>query len=214
VFRALFEILIDPINHHSLCLTHPTMKRNLFDFGFASGSAGSSSSSSGGAVHARSANLGAFNYRGTAFGSSTLTSAFASSSSDTSPSASSVKKAKTEEIWKRVADINLNFLPDGCDPNRYHVSDLGRAKSIINGKTNYLSGSINKHDGYVQIGFSASSQKNNKLHRVVCWAFNGEPPEVLGHCLCLSSVPRVCLMLDLSCSHHLIIAALTTGVPG
>lgn len=190
------------------------MKRSLFDFGFASGSAGNSSSSSGGALHARSANLAAFNSSGTAFGSSTLTSAFASSSSATSPSATSAKKAKTEEVWKRIADVNLSFLPDGCDPDRYHVSDLGRCKSIINGNTKYLGGTVSDRDGYLQIGFCDGASRTQKLHRVVCWAFNGEPPEVLGHCLCLSSVPRVCLMLDLSCSHHLIIAALTTGVPG
>jgi NUMOD4 motif len=190
------------------------MKRNLFDFGFASGSAGSSSSSSGGALHARSANLAAFNSSGTAFGSSTLTTAFASSSSATAPPATSAKKAKTEEVWKRIADVNLSFLPAGCDPNRYHVSDLGRIKSVSNGKTNYLGGSVSDRDGYVATKFSASSHTNNKLHRVVCWAFNGEPPEVHGHCLSLSSVSRVCLMLDLSCSYHLIIAALTTGVPG
>jgi NUMOD4 motif len=188
------------------------MKRSLFDFGFASGSAASSSSSSGGALHARNANLVAFNSSSTAFGSST--SAFASSSSATSPPATSAKKTKTEEVWKRIADVNLSFLPAGCDHNRYHVSDLGRIKSVINGKTNYLGGSVSDRDGYVATKFSASSHKNNKLHRVVCWAFNGEPPEVLGHCLSLSSVSRVCLMLDLSCSYHLIIAALTTGVPG
>jgi NUMOD4 motif len=170
------------------------MKRSLFDFGFAS------------------ANLGAFNSSGTAFGSSTLTTAFASSSSATSPSATSAKKAKTEEVWKRVADVNLTFLPAGCDLDRYHVSDLGRAKSIINGKTNYLNGSISDRDGYVQISFSASRMTVQKLHRVICWAFNGEPPEVLDRCLSLSSVSRVRLMLDPSCSHHLIIAAFTTGL--
>eukprot|EP00953_Heterococcus_sp_UTEX-ZZ885_P002330 1770-Heterococcus_DN1.PRE.2 len=135
------------------------MKRSLFDFGFAS------------------ANLGAFNSSGTAFGSSTLTSAFASSSSATLPSATSAKKAKTEEVWKRVADVNLNFLPDGCDPDRYHVSDLGRCKSIINGRINYLNGSISDRDGYVQISFSVSRMTVQKLHRVICWAFNGAPPE-------------------------------------
>jgi hypothetical protein len=141
-----------------------------------------------------------------------LTSAFASSSSATSSSATSAKKAKTEEVWKRVADVNLSFLPDGCDPDRYHVSDLGRAKSIINGNTKYLGGTVSDRDGYVQISFSAGASTTPKLHRVVCWAFSGEPPEVLEHCLSLSSVSRVRLMLDLSCSHHLIIAALTTGL--
>jgi hypothetical protein len=189
------------------------MKRNLFDFGFASGSAGnSSSSSSGGALHARSANLGAFNSSGTAFGSSTLTSAFASSSSATSPSASSAKKAKTEEVWKRVADVNLIFLPAGCDPDRYHVSDLGRAKSVINGKTKYLSGQVHQRDGYVQMAFSHGASTTPKLHRVICWAFNGEPPEVLDRCLSMSSDSRVRMMFDPSCSHHLIIAAFTTGL--
>jgi NUMOD4 motif len=170
------------------------MKRSLFDFGFAS------------------ANLGAFNYSGTAFGSSTLTTAFASSSSATSSSATSAKKAKTEEVWKRVADVNLIFLPAGCDLDRYHVSDLGRAKSVINGKTKYLSGQVHQRDGYVQMSFSDGASTTPKLHRLICWAFRGEPPEVLEHCLSLSSVSRVRLMLDPSCSHHLIIAALTTGL--
>jgi len=65
------------------------------------------------------------------------------------------------EIWKDVKGYEGLYL----------VSNLGRVKSIINGKDKILKGTVNK--GYIRVHLSKQGQYSIKfVHRLVLYAFN------------------------------------------
>lgn len=74
-----------------------------------------------------------------------------------------------EEVWKVVPNYQ----------GRYKISNLGRLKSIINGKSKILKGSINKK-GYVQFSLSYRAKKLYNVyggHQLVAMAFLNHEPE-------------------------------------